>query len=271
VRITDSNYGQTAALNECSVCGFRFAAPPPHDDLLALYSRMEDPSYQASSKGRRVQMRALLDVIAAARPQARTLVDIGAGTGLLVTEARARGLDATGIEPSQWCVATAASENNVDLLHGTTRDWIARLPRFDVVTLVDVIEHTTDPVGVLRDAASLLAPGGVVLIVTPDVGSFAARLMGRWWWHYRVAHVGYFTRASMRRALREAGLVLDADVLTGWRFPASYVAERLVRYVPVFPFSTILRAAAGWAPLQRFHITVNLGDSRAFVASAVPA
>jgi hypothetical protein len=246
-RITDSNYGETAALSECSACGFRFAAPVPHPDILRLYCEMEDQPYQDSSGARRAQMRVLLDLIARVRPRARTLLDIGAGTGLLVAEARSRGFDAHGIEPSQWCVATAAT-----------------------VTLVDVIEHTTDPLAMLRDAAVLLEPGGALLVVTPDVGSMAARLMGRWWWHYRVAHVGYFNRSSMRQAMREVGLRLESDTVATWRFPASYLAERLGRYVPVFPFTAMFRALASSPRMQRTHLGVNLRDSRAFIASSDP-
>jgi len=96
VRITDSNYGQTAALSRCRTCGFVFADPVPHPDVLDLYREMEDQPYQDSSSARSAQMRVLLDMVAAARPQARTLLDIGAGTGLLVEQARARGLAADG-------------------------------------------------------------------------------------------------------------------------------------------------------------------------------
>jgi 2-polyprenyl-3-methyl-5-hydroxy-6-metoxy-1,4-benzoquinol methylase len=267
VRITDSNYGETAALSECPACGFRFAAPIPHPDILRLYCEMEDQPYQDSSDARRAQMRVLLDLISTVRPQARTFLDIGAGTGLMVSEARARGLDAHGIEPSQWCVATAAASNHIELFQGTTTEWIGRLPRYDVVTLVDVIEHTTDPIGMLRDATALLKPGGALLVVTPDVGSMAARMMGRWWWHYRVAHVGYFNRASMRRAMREVGLRLELDTFATWQFQASYLAERFARYVPVFPFANMFRALARSPRMQRTHVDVNLRDSRAFIAS----
>jgi SAM-dependent methyltransferase len=267
VRITDVNYGQTAALSRCRVCGFVFADPVPHRDLLDLYRGMDDQPYQQSSAARRAQMRALLDVVIRSRPHARTLLDIGAGTGLLVAEARARGLSAQGIEPSRWCVTTAASMNQVDLLCGTVEEWRHQLGRYDVVTLVDVIEHTADPMGMLHDAATLLAPGGALLIVTPDIGSVAARLMGRWWWHHRVAHVGYFDRPSMRRALQEAKLTLEADTPATWRFPVTYIAERLIRYFPVFPISAILRRASRSARLQQRQVSVNLLDSRAFIAS----
>ena len=268
VRITDSNYGQTAALSKCLVCGFVFADPVPHPDVLDLYRGMDDQPYQQTSSARRSQMTGLLDVVARFRPSARTLLDIGSGTGLLVAEARARGLDAVGVEPSRWCVATASAMNQVELMCGTVEEWRHQLGRYDIVTLVDVIEHTVDPISMLREAAGLLAPGGAVLIVTPDIGSVAARLMRRWWWHHRVAHVGYFDRSSMRRALQEVRLTLEADTYATWQFPAVYIAERLVRYVPVFPISTMLRSAAKSSWLEGRQIYVNLMDSRAFIASA---
>ena len=268
VRITDSNYGETAALSRCTTCGFVFADPVPHPDVLDLYRGMDDQPYQDSSFARRAQMRGLLDVVAAFRPDAKTFLDIGAGTGLMVSEARARGFDAHGVEPSHWCVSTAAAVNQVDLLCGTVAELGDRLGRYDIVRLVDVIEHTVEPMAMLREAASLLSPRGAVLIVTPDIGSATARLMGRWWWHHRVAHVGYFDRTSMRRALQEAGLVLDGDKAATWRFPASYLAERLTRYVPVPPVSTILNKVAQSPRAQRYQIPVNTWDSRVFMASA---
>ena len=65
------------------------------------------------------------------------------------------------------------------------------------MTLVDVIEHVADPLALLRGARDYVAPGGLVLLVTPDVDSVAARLFGKRWWHLRLAHVGYFNRRSL--------------------------------------------------------------------------
>jgi SAM-dependent methyltransferase len=267
VRITDSNYGETAALSKCESCGFVFADPVPHPDVLDLYRGMDDQPYQDSAFTRRAQMRLLLDAVRQARPHARSLLDIGAGTGLMVAEARDRGLRADGVEPSRWCVETAAAVNHVDLFCGTLAEWRNRSTGYDIVSLVDVIEHTDNPMQLLREAASMLGPGGVLLVVTPDIGSLMARVMGRRWWHHRVAHVCYFDRASMRQALAGAGLSLEADTTTGWRFPASYIAERLVRYLPIFPIAAFLRALARSPRVQRFEIPVNPGDSRAFIAT----
>jgi 2-polyprenyl-3-methyl-5-hydroxy-6-metoxy-1,4-benzoquinol methylase len=50
---------------------------------------------------------------------------------------------------------------------------------YGAVVLADVLEHLDDPVGALRQIATLLAPGGVTLIVTPDPASRTARLAAR--------------------------------------------------------------------------------------------
>jgi 2-polyprenyl-3-methyl-5-hydroxy-6-metoxy-1,4-benzoquinol methylase len=267
VRITDSNYGETAALSKCRDCGFVFADPLPHPDVLDLYREMDDQPYQNTAFTRRTQMRQLLSEIRRARPSARSLLDVGAGTGLMVAEARAAGFRAEGVEPSRWCVETAAAVNHVDLFCGTLSEWRTQSHAYDVVALVDVIEHTDKPLQLLREAASMLAPDGAVLVVTPDIGSMTARLMGQRWWHHRVAHVCYFDRASMRRALTGAGLTLEVDTTAAWRFPASYIAERLVRYVPIFPIAGTLKALARSARMQRWEIPVNTRDSRAFIAT----
>ena len=48
---------------------------------------------------------------------------------------------------------------------------------YDVVTLVDVIEHVSDPIELLVQARTVLASDGIGLVITPDVASVAARVM----------------------------------------------------------------------------------------------
>jgi 2-polyprenyl-3-methyl-5-hydroxy-6-metoxy-1,4-benzoquinol methylase len=81
--------------------------------------------------------------------------------------------------------------------------------RFDVVTLVDVIGHVANPVRLLEFISAVLAPDCIAVIVTPHVSSVAARIMGRRWWHYRVAHVCYFNRSTMRSALKRGKLRIE--------------------------------------------------------------
>lgn len=266
VRITDNAYGQTAALRECRHCGLVFTDPLPHPDLPGLYKDMADPAYQASAGARRAQMRRLLDVAQQYHPEAQSLLDVGAATGLLLSEALARGLRADGVEPSRWCVETAAIANGVRLLWGTLEECSGRLGRYDLVMLVDVLEHVSDPVSLMDHAAARLARGGRLVIVTVDIASIAARLMGRFWWHHRPAHVCYFSRRAMHAALRRRGLQVLADLPVSRRFPLSYLCQRLTQYMP-FPLAeTVLKKLSGAKALRKSEVDLKLRDSRMFIA-----
>src|SRR5262245_12899102 len=88
LQITDSNYGATLRLYRCLDCGFIYSDNAEVQELVALYEQLQDPSYEATADTRLVQMRWLISKGREARPKARTLLDIGAASGLLVAEAR---------------------------------------------------------------------------------------------------------------------------------------------------------------------------------------
>jgi 2-polyprenyl-3-methyl-5-hydroxy-6-metoxy-1,4-benzoquinol methylase len=175
LQITDSHYGTTLALRRCSCCQFIFADSSDLQRLTALYEQLSDPGYVESQESRAPQMRWLIQQVIRTIPNARSLLDIGAGAGLLVAEARWRGLVAVGVEPSRSLVESARQINGVELIQGPFPHPQLADRRFDVICLVDVIEHLVDPVQMLLDCAAALSPDGVLIVVTPDVGSLAAR------------------------------------------------------------------------------------------------
>jgi 2-polyprenyl-3-methyl-5-hydroxy-6-metoxy-1,4-benzoquinol methylase len=233
LQITDDHYGRTLALRRCSCCQFIFADSDDLDRLTALYEQLADPGYVESQLSRAPQMRWILQQVMQTVPNASSLLDIGAGAGLLVAEALRRGLLAIGVEPSRSLVESARQVNGVDLIQGLFPHPQLAGRKFDVISLVDVIEHITDPVQMLRECAAALSADGVLIIVTPDVGSLVAQVLGMRWWHFRLAHVGYFNRTSISRAAAEAGLFAVGVCRATWFFRVSYVVERLGRYLPI--------------------------------------
>jgi SAM-dependent methyltransferase len=265
LRITDARYGVTLPLVRCAACGFRFSDSDEVARLDELYAGLEDPGYEGSQESRELQMRWLVKVARAAHPHARSALDVGAASGLLVAEARRQGLEAQGVEPSASLVRVAREQAGVELLHGVLPHPELEDRRFDLVFLVDVIEHVSDPVGLLRLCAERMADGGRLLLVTPDASSLAARALGRRWWHYRVAHVGYFDHPSLERACAAAGLRAERWARARWFFPVDYLATRVERYLPV---AGLNRFARGAAPLRWLYdrvIPLNLFDSDAVV------
>jgi len=260
-RITDSHYGRTLALRKCRQCGFIFAEGDDLERLTALYEQLTDLEYEETQDTRLLQFRWLLDHAQRDAPAAHTLLDIGAGIGLLVSEARRRGLEAVGVEPSRSLAASAHNINAAVLLQGVFPHPALAGRRFDIICLIDIIEHVAQPVDMLRDCAKALSPGGVVVIVTPDVESVPARMLGRRWWHFRVAHVGYFSRSSLDRAMRVAGLEPVRWFRARWFFRAQYLAQRITEYLPLRWLNRWAQRQGAMAWLYKRVVPLNLHDS----------
>jgi 2-polyprenyl-3-methyl-5-hydroxy-6-metoxy-1,4-benzoquinol methylase len=257
LKITDAHYGLTLRLLKCEQCGFIFADGQELQELVSLYSQLVDDGYVESSEARSLQMRWMLDWVRE-RLAVRSLLDVGCAAGLLLEEARARGIEATGIEPSAALVEQARARG-MHVVHGILPNAELKERKYDLVALMDVIEHVSDPVGLLRDSAALMQPRGALLVVTPDIGSVTAKLLGQRWWHLRVAHVCYFNRRTLEAAAAAAGLRVETRFRPRWFFPASYLAARVQKYVPLpLPDLSGSRLGRAVVPLQ-------LGDSWAFL------
>jgi SAM-dependent methyltransferase len=78
---------------------------------------------------------------------------------------------------------------------------------FDVVTLIEVIEHLDDPVHALRQAVRWLRPGGLLYLTTPNVHSLNGRLLGpRWSIFCPPEHLTIWSPRGLRTALSRLGL-----------------------------------------------------------------
>lgn len=106
----------------------------------------------------------------ALRPGAKIL-DYGCGPGDFLLAARAKGLEAVGIDSSDRSVRMAA-ERGLTVLHGDVTDLLARPERYDAILLQSVLEHVPDGVKLVQDVAQLLVPGGVLVLSAPTPGPY---------------------------------------------------------------------------------------------------
>jgi SAM-dependent methyltransferase len=147
----------------------------------------------------------LVESFAAHRRRNRWL-DVGFGAGALMEAASARGWEVVGTEVSSRAVE-AMDGRGFDVRLGELAD--ADLPpgAFDVVSLVEVVEHVPDPDSILEATRPLLRPGGVVYITTPHSRGASARLLGtRWSVVAPPEHLQIFSLRGLRTALGRAGL-----------------------------------------------------------------
>lgn len=141
------------------------------------------------------------------------LLDVGCGLGYFVERALHAGWEAYGCDTSGPWTSAARDRVGAERIHeGLADSTMLGGRRYDLVTAWDVVEHVHDPLPFLRVLRDLLAPGGKLFLRTPNVAwvyptySARRRLLGEPVELGPLNHVVYYGAATMRRAVRAAGL-----------------------------------------------------------------
>lgn len=192
----------------CRLCGLCYVNPRLAIDAdVNTYSPEAERTYFSATREERARAnRALLQQMSRWLGRSpRTLFDFGCGDGLLIEMAAAAGVRAVGYEVSKDLQAWVAELLGEEALVGD--DWMA-LPTasFDVIALINVIEHLATPLEILRGLHRLLTPGGVLVVHAPNFGGLPARLKGATWHQIEpFGHLTYFTAHTMGKMLETAG------------------------------------------------------------------
>ena len=253
-KISDRNYGVTGTLFKCDKCGFIQCLDFANTD--EIYQANIDPEYEQSRNARRKQMQEILKFAQRKMGTFESLLDIGAGSGILLEVAGEYGFRAVGIESSNSLVAIA-KKYSLKVEQGTFPDTKIK-GRFDLITLIDVIEHVNNPSHLIESLGKNLNDKGVVVISTPDVLSKMARIMRYNWWHFRVAHVGYFDLNTLNLLMINHGYVNIGHARPAWFMPANYLLSRLFRILIRKNFNYKL-GKSGWG--SSLIVRFNLHDS----------
>ena len=183
------------------------------------------------------------------------LLDVGCALGFMLQEAKAAGWDPAGVETSEFAAHYAAEHAGCPVFAGTLQEAAFAADSFDVVTLMDVIEHVPDPPSLMTEIYRVLRPRGVVFLVTPNFSSFFVRLYGpRAYGVWPDQHVVYFQPSTMAKLLRRAGF---ASVITGSKDFYPDNLRRLLRRRATHGEPGIKAAFSAQAPLGRARQVAN--------------
>jgi SAM-dependent methyltransferase len=166
----DSTYIEARGyrIAQCKSCGLWFVNPQPTtEELKQFYSTYDDGEQWRNLEER--FNRGVRGAILRMKKTGRVL-DVGCGSGNFLRCMKEKGFSAFGIEPSGSGSQYAREAHGVDIYHGMIEDYLAANSgrTFDVITLLNVLEHLTDPVQVLLRLSQALASDGVMAIVVPD-------------------------------------------------------------------------------------------------------
>lgn len=148
------------------------------------------------------------------------LLDFGCGSGWYAHRMKERGWQVTGLDFSSHAAKQVEKLFGIPVHVGTLPHPDLKPQSFDMITMGAVLEHVHDPHQVVGAAATLLKPGGRLVIAVPNWSSWGFRFFGPYWWGLELPrHLLHFTPATLARLIKSHGLIvreLTTLVRGGW-------------------------------------------------------
>ncbi|MBI5142726.1 MAG: class I SAM-dependent methyltransferase [Nitrospirae bacterium] len=211
----------------CVRCGLVYVNPRYDErELVEFYNRPAAPEDPASDNIRKShddhkvrKFRLSIELLKRQSRPVSKVFDLGCSTGIFLDMAASEGWKPYGTDLNRRLV----NENRkrfgdaVSVQDGERIDFPD--DSFDAVTLFDVIEHLRDPVSALREAGRVTAPGGFVVLSTPNAAGLFPRItyalfgktIGAWEHPTPPGHIYQFSPDTLRRTAEKAGLEFADD------------------------------------------------------------
>ena len=220
-------------IRKCKSCRLRFVSPlgnfhgenETKEYFLSEYLPLHEANWGNSLAERRAHLQMIQKYFPL--PLRPKLLDVGCALGFMLQEAKAAGWEATGVETSPFAAKYAEDHSGCGVYPGTLHQANFNSDSFDVVTLMDVIEHLPDPCALVDEIYRVLRPGGALFLTTPNFGSLFVTFYGAN--AYGIGpeeHVSYFQPETISRLLRQSGFT---KVVTGSKDLYAANLKRLIR------------------------------------------
>ncbi|MDD5428969.1 MAG: class I SAM-dependent methyltransferase [Candidatus Omnitrophica bacterium] len=168
---------------KCPECGLIFLSDIPSD--LGRYYGSEYyrvPSLERLKKIARAE-RFKIDIIKKFM-NSGNLLEIGPAFGVFAYQAKEAGFEVDAVEMDKKCCEYLANVVGVNAINSDTpRKAVEKMAKHDVIAMWHVLEHLPDPWECLGALSANLSAGGILVIATPNPGSFQLKAMGDKWPH----------------------------------------------------------------------------------------
>jgi 2-polyprenyl-3-methyl-5-hydroxy-6-metoxy-1,4-benzoquinol methylase len=175
-------------------------------------------------------------------------LDVGCGGGFLVAGMGRVGMDAEGIDPSEF-TTSRAREMGLNVRCGLLHEANYPAGRFDAISMYHVLEHTDAPVEVLRECRRILKPSGELVVAVPNFDSLVFSIVKSTWVGLQLpTHLQHFSPASLRTVVESAGFVVETITTDSTRESVASELANWLRHRFLLP----RRLTMGSKPLERW-------------------
>jgi 2-polyprenyl-3-methyl-5-hydroxy-6-metoxy-1,4-benzoquinol methylase len=289
---------QEYRLEKNSKYGFQQITPTPSSDVIERYYKEEfyasayptynDSSFDAIDRDKAFFEAHYSDIVAGVEEvlespiAGKKVLDVGCGWCHALEYLQGRGISGFGFDPAEEAVARG-KELGLKVQQAGMGSMKVFEERFEVVTMLNVLEHLSDPVGAIKQIRSdVIADGGVLVIDVPNefnlfqTSGQAVHGLPQWW-VAPPAHLNYFDAPSLRALLEgngfavkilEASFPLEIFLLMGEKYVGNPELGRQC-HEKRMAFEENLRATGGDSALRQFYRALAMaGVGRQIMAFA---
>lgn len=211
------SFGFPVTYHLCQNCGFVFqdlakaqAADPGfyEETYRKIYQSTEEPTAK-DLRQQRLRAEHLVSFLRANRADhPRRVLDVGASSGLLLETFRdVLKTEVVGVEPGK-AYRNLAESKGIQMYESLDALRASQPEKFSLVSLVHVLEHLEDPVGVLKQIKTeFLHPEGWLLLEVPNFYAHDS---------YELAHLSCFTEHTLTETVKKAGFRVVTTNVHGW-------------------------------------------------------
>ncbi len=198
----------------CAGCQTIFIHPIPVDQLETIYpsnyySFVNKPKNVVFRLKEWLDKRFFKKILKQLPAQQLNVLDVGGGTGWMLAGLKKtdKRLGMTQIVDIDRQAKSIAEEKGHVYFEGTIESFTTD-KRFHLILMLNLIEHVANPLAVMQKAGALLAPGGIIVIKTPNTISWDTRLYKRSYWGglHCPRHWVIFSEKSFRLLLNSTDL-----------------------------------------------------------------
>lgn len=212
-------------MRKCRACGtLRYSAVAPPEEIYqdGYHDGTADYGWDSAADEEQAYENAVCEQRLAwleTKTSARKIIDVGGGLGRFAHVAQGRGWDATLAEVVPAAVDYARDHFGVPAKLIGVEDLAAEDEQWPVITLLHVVEHLPDALGVLRALRDAVTPDGIVYVELPNHASLSRRINGERWFGWQPGqHISFFTPSTLSALMERAGYdVLEtSSMVPGW-------------------------------------------------------
>lgn len=190
-------------LVKCGNCGFVFSKWIPTTELLVAFYN-DYPEYQHWNQITSLRYRKIVEGFEKYRKN-NNLLEVGSGEGFFIDEAKAKNWNVYGTEFIERFIERCR-QRGIIMHHGKLDVANYKPQSMDIIIWIEVIEHINDPVEELKKFNTLLRPGGIVYLTTPNFNSISRRILKE---KFNVIsfpnHLAYYTPSTLRYLFEHNG------------------------------------------------------------------